>query len=347
MYRILKKIISYFLIGLNCSLFFFPSIVLATSVPSSVSVSVYYCGNDTVDPGEVCDGSDLNGQSCSTLGYVDGTLTCQINCQFNTTGCNTSSGGGGGGGGGITVYVPKTSVNFSGKAYPGSQIYLLKDGQIALSTPASPDANFNIELSGLSAGNYVFSIYAEDYKGVRSKTTSFQISVTSGASTQVSGIFIAPTINLNKKTIKQGDNLSIFGQAFPQSAVTIAINSDEEHFAKINANEQGAYLYNFDTSVLALGEHHTKAKSAIGNALSNYGEILKFTVNNTGKEQTNYQKGDLSNDGKVNLIDFSILAYWYNRKISGDFKVKEKNNLNNSGNVDLVDFSILAYYWTG
>jgi hypothetical protein len=44
----------------------------------------------------------------------------------------------------------------------------------------------------------------------------------------------------------------------------------------------------------------------------------------------------------VNLVDFSILAYWY-LKPNPDPKV----DLNSDGIVDLVDFSILAYYWTG
>jgi hypothetical protein len=51
---------------------------------------------------------------------------------------------------------------------------------------------------------------------------------------------------------------------------------------------------------------------------------------------------DFNNDCKVNLIDFSILKYWY-----------QKNNppsgvdLNKDKKIDIVDFSIMAYYWTG
>jgi hypothetical protein len=49
----------------------------------------------------------------------------------------------------------------------------------------------------------------------------------------------------------------------------------------------------------------------------------------------------------VNLVDFSIAAYWYKRPLSADFKVKEAAKLNGDGKIDLVDFSIMAYYWTG
>ena len=42
-----------------------------------------YCGDSTVQSGygEVCDGLNLSGQSCTTQGYYGGTLTCNSNCQ--------------------------------------------------------------------------------------------------------------------------------------------------------------------------------------------------------------------------------------------------------------------------
>ena len=59
------------------------------------------------------------------------------------------------------------------------------------------------------------------------------------------------------------------------------------------------------------------------------------------------EKGDLNSDKKVNIVDFSIAAYWYKRTISAEFAAKERERLNGDGKVNLVDFSILAYYWTG
>jgi hypothetical protein len=49
----------------------------------------------------------------------------------------------------------------------------------------------------------------------------------------------------------------------------------------------------------------------------------------------------------VDLVDFSIAAYWYKQPLSDAFKKIEKAELNGDGKVDLVDFSIMAYYWTG
>src|SRR3989338_8880514 len=35
----------------------------------------YYCGDGFIDPGETCDGSALNGATCSSQGFASGTLT--------------------------------------------------------------------------------------------------------------------------------------------------------------------------------------------------------------------------------------------------------------------------------
>lgn len=46
------------------------------------------CGNGVINSGEQCDGTNLNGYTCSTLGgYTGGTLSCNSNCTFNTTQC--------------------------------------------------------------------------------------------------------------------------------------------------------------------------------------------------------------------------------------------------------------------
>ena len=52
--------------------------------------------------------------------------------------------------------------------------------------------------------------------------------------------------------------------------------------------------------------------------------------------------GDLNGDGRVDLVDFSILIYWFEKP-----NPPAHIDLNGDDIVDLVDFSILAYYWTG
>jgi len=64
---------------------------------------------------------------------------------------------------------------------------------------------------------------------------------------------------------------------------------------------------------------------------------------------------DLNADGRINLIDASILFYWWAKpvtpyalaaisKTSFDFASPD---INNDTKVDIIDLSILLYYWTG
>jgi hypothetical protein len=276
----------------------------------------------------------------------------QVNIVTTTTTSTTTTtiGGGGGGGGGGSSPPVETKVIFTGKAYPKSTVTLLKDAQVVATTISGSDANFQISLSGISSGVYIFSLYSEDNIGNRSSLLTFPLSVTFGVTTNVSGVFIAPTIDVDKSEVRRGENISIFGQSVPKSDIVISVNSDEEFFTKTISDEDGIYLYNFDTSILEYGSHYTKSKASKEDLISGFSYAVNFEVGTKTvlKETIKVPaKGDLNDDKKVNLVDFSIAAYWYKRPISSVFAAIESQKLNNDGKVDLVDFSIMAYYWTG
>jgi len=306
-------------------------IFLITSL-ALLSCSVYAAVQEASTTITVCgDGSCNSGETCST---------CPTDC-----GTCPSSGGGGGGGGTYVAPPVITQVIFNGRAYPKSTITLLKDAQIVATTIAGVDANFQMSISGLSAGNYIFALYSEDKDGRRSILLTFPVSVTAGATTNVSGIFVAPTIDVDKSEVKRGDNIAIFGQSAPQADIVISVSSEEEFFAKTISDKEGIYLHNFDTTVLDYGLHNTKSKASIGNlAVSSFSRLISFKVSTitVPKEKPEISKGDLNNDNRVNLVDFSIAAYWYKRT-----SPPSSVDLNGDGKVDLVDFSIMAYYWTG
>ena len=264
----------------------------------------------------------------------------------STTTTTTSAGGGGGGGGGGYTPSSETKVIFTGRAYPKSTVTLLKDAQIVATTIAGSDANFQISLSGVSAGNYIFSLYSEDNKGNRSSLLTFPLTVTFGVTTNVTNIFIAPTIDIDKSEVRRGEDIAIFGQSAPQADIIILVSSDEEFFAKTISDKNGIYLYNFDTAVLDYGSHYTKSKASIANQIiSSFSYVINFKVGTKTvlKELiAKIVKADLNDDKKVNLIDFSVAAYWYKR-----LSPPQNVDLNKDGKVDLVDFSIMAYYWTG
>lgn len=268
-----------------------------------------------------------------------------------TTPASGGGGGGGGGGGAPPAPTAVTTVNISGRAYPLSKVSVLKDAQLAITTIAGPDSNFSVSLTNLTAGSYTFSLYGEDSAGRRSTLFSFPVTLAQNATTNITGVFISPTIDVNKSQVKRGDDITIFGQAAPASEVVISVHSDNEYFVKTKSDPVGAYLYKFDTVDLEYGQHFTKAKAALNSDISAYSRAVGFLVGKSTvaskPEPLCPNKADLNNDCRVNLVDFSIAAYWYKRAASANFLAIEKAELNGDGKINLTDFSILAYYWTG
>ncbi len=61
----------------------------ATDGPSNVTAGT--CGDHAQDSGEACDGDDLAGESCASLGFAGGTLACSETCTFDTSNCDDDS----------------------------------------------------------------------------------------------------------------------------------------------------------------------------------------------------------------------------------------------------------------
>ena len=193
----------------------------ATDITATIQISV--CGNAVVEGNEQCDGSNLGGQTCVGRGYDGGTLGCNADCTFDTSSCTTD--GGGGGGGGWTPPPTETKVILQGKAYSSAEITILIDGRVSTIITADSQANFKTKLTDLTGGVYTFSLWAEDKEGRRSITFSFTVNVTEGRITTASGIFIPPTIELEKTLLKKGEILNILGQTAPESELKISVES--------------------------------------------------------------------------------------------------------------------------
>jgi hypothetical protein len=338
------KISLVFLIPI-LSFFIFQKIKSASVTVTAIVPGV--CGNGIKEIGEQCDGSDFGGLTCFNFGYSGGSLSCNPGCTLNFSGCIVG-GGGGGGGGGAPSYG---KIIISGYAQPKSEVTLMSDGTIKATTIAGADAKFSFTLDNLSPGNYLFTLYSEDKDGRRSSLYTFPVKLEAGQTITAGNILLSPTIDVDKAEVKRGDFISIFGFSQPEANILINVSSEEELFFRTTSTKDGFYLYQLGTDILEKGDHFTKSKSILANQLvSNYSRVVSFRVGDKtiSKEVKKVcGKADLNCDGRVNLIDFSIAAYWYKRKLSPAFALIEKERLNGDGKVDLVDFSIMAYYWTG
>jgi len=247
------------------------------------------------------------------------------------------SGGGGGGGAFMPSVVP--SIVLQGKAYPGAKINILIDGKLITIINADSLANFKAEIPNITPGIYTLSLWAEDKDGRKSITVSFTVSVRSGVITTISDIFLPPTIDLDKFSVARGEKLNIFGQTAPESKITISVASSEI-IKETKATKYGEWKYELDTGPLEEGSHNTRAKAETPEGLSSsFSRVLTFYV---GKYEAKEicPRADFNRDGKTNLIDFSIMLYWWG-------KYNPCVDQNQDGIVNLPDFSILLYYWTG
>ena len=136
----------------------------------------------------------------------------------------------------------------------------------------------------------------------------------------------------------------------PNGQISISVHSNPEFFIQTISDRFGGYVYNFDTAVLDLGDHLTKSKASDDGLISQFGKVIGFKVGNENVLAATPvlspggvcgSIGDLNGDCRVNLVDYSILAFWY-KKNSPPANV----DLNYDNKVDIIDFSILAHYWT-
>lgn len=59
---------------------------------SATGGSLPGCGDGAIDvPGEQCDGNDLGGATCTSLGFAGGILACDGSCTFDTASCQSAA----------------------------------------------------------------------------------------------------------------------------------------------------------------------------------------------------------------------------------------------------------------
>jgi len=103
------------------------------SVPTSVHIIEVVCGDGIRVGEEECDTNDFGGETCESLEYARGTLTCNSNCTFNTVSCvpdtpsNPSPVGSSGGGSPTKIIKQLSDVEIKERV---SRINLNNDGRI-------------------------------------------------------------------------------------------------------------------------------------------------------------------------------------------------------------------------
>lgn len=261
---------------------------------------------------------------------------------------------GGGGGGGYTPAPVPGVLHVSGMAYPNASIHLLRDGSIVKTVTALASGNFDGTLT-LPAGNYQIGIYAEDALLRTSALSVIFSPLLSNSTTEVNGVFLSPTLVVDKSVVNVKDSIGISGYAYPNSTVTLLVTHDPAfiagvHTLQLSTSPSGLYTYRFFVGEFAEGIYVAKARATYGTLSSPLSNPEQFTVakaESTTKPKRLCRIGDLNDDAHVDLVDFSIAVFWHKKVLREPFVSKEAECLNNDKKIDIYDFSLMAYYWTG
>jgi hypothetical protein len=238
---------------------------------------------------------------------------------------------------------------FRGLAYASGTVSLLKNGSIISQIKTNSDGTFDLRVRDLTSGTYSFGIRAQDENGLQSKLLVFTIFISSSVATLVDGIFIPPTVTSDKIEVKRSDVITFFGTSASNAEVRLSFSSRQEIIERVRADDRGKWTYDLDTTGFELGDYEAKGRSLTVQNLSPYSEVITFRIGNTNRLRAKSfllsgfrKKCDLNDDNRVNLLDFSIMAFWYKR-----LGFPPKVDLNGDKQINLIDLSILAFCWTG
>ena len=287
----------------------------------------FYAGDPT--------GTGLGGGTVPSTGVVTG----------GSISSNNSGGGGGGGGGAPYPALPASpSLVISGVAMPSAGITVLQDGSALFNTAvADSSGNFSVSIPSLPQGTYSFTV--EVLNGGSTPISSYTTTITlvSGTTNAISGVVLPPSIGFVTSTVALRKPFLITGLGEPSSTIDLFVidqsGSGSPFEATTTADNNGVWSYALPTAGFSMGTYQVKARSSVPLfAASVFSSVSYLGI---GEEPTASLKiGDLNGDGKVNLVDFSIiLAHWGTSY--------EPDDLNGDGKVDLPDLSIMLAHWTG
>lgn len=238
-------------------------------------------------------------------------------------------------------------VIISGYAYPNSRVGILVDGNFFDTTSANSAGVYSVVLDQIARGVYTFGVYGEGPDGVRSSTFSTSFTVTGARTSALSNINVAPSIAVSPNPVNPGQTLNVSGYALPNAIVTIE-NGPTKGSAStlsVTSDARGRWATTVNTDRFSVGTYQIRARSEQeaekGGVKTNFSN---YTFYGVGKAADVPQQADLNRDGKVNLIDFSILLFWWNTD-GGDSEPPA--DINRDNKVNLTDFSILLFNWTG
>ena len=233
-------------------------------------------------------------------------------------------------------------VHLSGIAAPGALVTIRRDGTVITSVTAGAGADYSLILGSEPVGQHEYTMEATDENGGLLGSQVLALNLQSGSTTIVSGIFLGPSIRIDKSEVELGQAVTLSGETAPGSAVTLTVSSTQSHDFSVVAASDGSWTRVVQTESIGTGQQIAKARAVANNStISAYSPTVSFIVN-PFDPATGKLPSDINLDGSSNLIDLSILLfYWHQHNPHNP-----RTDINHDGYVDIIDFSILLFQWT-
>ena len=241
---------------------------------------------------------------------------------------------------------PPAKVILEGFAYPNSLVTFVKNGAIIGNIVSDSDGVFRKE-SFITPDIVTFGIWSRDDLGLNSQTTNIVISINPGTKTTISNIMVSPSITADRYSPTRGEKIKVYGSSVPGSLVRVVNNyASSQTLPPIKTDSRGHWEYNISTLELQPGDYSIKAISQLESLglISPFSKDLLFNV-----QEKECLGSDLNNDNKIDVADFSILMFYWDKSLS-EMKDKPVNgcaDVDGDGFIGLADFSVMMYRWNG
>ncbi len=254
-------------------------------------------------------------------------------------------------GGGVTGFFPGSpeSVIFSGSAYPGAIVSVIRDGRVHASGRAGSDGEFNFTAERMS-GTYVAQVSAVDVDGQTSSHVLVPIQILTQFPVSVSRLLIPPTARV------VGTRIS--GHSIPASTVVATVTSGQGTVTTLQGAASQSGAYTIELPQLPNGTYTISVLAVKGTGVTQSSRVFTYTVGplpkvNTpelpaqpkaapAKGCTPTPRGDLNCDKKINSTDYNLLRAWYGRT-----GFPAGYDLTKDGKISAADFARIAAFWTG
>ncbi len=270
--------------------------------------------------------------------------------------------------------VPQNPVvRFAGYVGSGANVIITRGGTSVRTATLGLNGVIDETLTEQPTGDQVYVVSAIDASGRSFTPVTFVLNLTMNSTTDLSNIFLGPTISAAPSSAPSGDVITVTGITVPLSVVTVTISTSPLTTYTATANTSGVWQRVINSADFGVGTFFINARSLFNSLLSSLSpqisvSVTEPTTNTNTNTSTNTNNNtnstintnsnvnrrppvvppstfaitDLNRDGKVNLTDFSILMFYWQQRNPGN----AETDINQDNVVDIIDISIMLYQWT-